>query len=88
MSKEVKVRYVGKIEILVDGSIVKTYFQTVSGSAWKKVGTDVILLYSEGYSNIILKVNDTHPNKGDMLFVARQIQKYFPGVKVEEVVGI
>jgi len=88
MSEEVKVRYVGKIEILVDGSIVKTYYQTVSGSAWKKVGTDVILLYSEGYKNIILKVNHDHPNKNDMIHVAQQIQRYFPGVKVEEVVGI
>lgn len=83
--KKHNIQYVGNITELSTGTVVKRYVQTASGSAWKKVGTDVILLNEAGYAHIVLQINSDHPNKKAMLSVAKSIEKHFPNVKVQEI---
>jgi len=78
------VQFVGKVMFCGD-TVVKTYKQTKSGSAWKKIGTDVLLLKDAGFENIILRINHNHPNRNDMISVAKSICKFFDGVKLEEI---
>ena len=78
----VKIKYLGKVDILTNNTVVKTYRQTVSGSVWKKIGTDLLFMYRENYSNILIRINDAHPNKPQLLEVIDIVNQFFP-VKVQ-----
>lgn len=78
-----KIKHVGKLE--VDGNrVYKTYSQTVAGSAWKKIGVDILLLRKAGYSDIKLKVNVNHPNLEDIKWLVEVLRPLYPGVTVEK----
>jgi len=85
---EDKIKYVGKVEILADGSVIKTYHQTVSGSAWKKFAADLILIHREGHSKIIMQINENHPNKEIMIDLAQILQALIPNLTIKEIIGI
>lgn len=88
MSSELKIKYAGKVELLVDGSVIKTYQQTVSGSAWKKFAADLLLIHRNGHPKIIMQINELHPNKQIMIELAKDLQQLIPNLSIREIVGI
>jgi len=88
MSTELKINYVGKVELLVDGSVIKTYQQNVAGSVWKKFAADLLLIHRDGHTKIIMQINEFHPNKSIMIDLAKDLQSLIPGLVVKEIIGI
>ena len=75
-------RYVGKV-LEMGNTAIKEYVQTSNGSAWKKVGTDIIMMKSEGFDYIIIRINPDHPYRVEMEDVIRQVSKLIPDVTLE-----
>jgi hypothetical protein len=83
----VKITGVRQIEVdpINPHIIFKSYHQTVSGSAWKKIGTDILLIHKAGYDDIIIKYNRNHPYKKDMHYIVNALQSIIPNLKIMEI---
>jgi len=66
-----KVKFVGPYVELDEHTAIKIYIQHTNGSAWRKIGSDIILLAAGGYKNVVIKINKEHPDaKGVRKLVA------------------
>ena len=80
--KFIKVKHVGKVELYGE-AVIKNYIQKVAGSAWKKAGTDILLLRDAGYRHIIIRMNEDHLYKKELLQVAKAAADLIPDIKLE-----
>ena len=76
------VKYVGKI-MECNEVVVKEYQQTCTGSAWKKVATDIILLYQAGFERVVVRINNDHPYRYEMLGIISKVKQLYSNLTVE-----
>jgi len=74
MKTELKsVKGIRKLFIDEHGTVYKDYIQESSGSAYKKIPGDVMLMDMAGYHDIELTFNINYPNKDVVLWYVQEL---------------
>jgi len=87
MKTAIKIIGVGKTLIDHKDVIHKEYIQEVSGSAYKKIPGDVMLIDMAGHHDICLSFNKTYPNKKVVKWFVKELNAgrrvKYPKIKIK-----